>query len=90
MGTPEKILRPDSKGRITLGNLAKGVSGFKYEINDDGCIVLKPQIEISANEAWLYKNKEALDKVRKGLEDSATGRVKSRGSFAQYTDDELE
>jgi hypothetical protein len=47
---------------------------------------LKPQTEIPANEAWLYKNKEALNKVKKGLEDSALGKVESRGSFAQYID----
>ena len=90
MSMSEKYLRPDSKGRITLGKIAKGVSSYQYEVREDGVIILKPNVEIPANEAWLYKNKEALEKVKNGLEDSANGRVKSRGSFAQYADEEIE
>jgi agmatinase len=33
----------------------------------------------SVQEKWLFNNKVALNQVRKGLEDSAAGRVKSRG-----------
>jgi len=90
MATPEKYLRPDSKGRITLGKLAKGISSYKYEVSEDGCIILKPHVEIPANEAWLYKNKEALSQVQKGIEDSSCGRVRKLGSFAQFVDDDLE
>lgn len=30
---------------------------------------------IPSSEAWLYKNKEALESVHKGLKDAAEGRV---------------
>ena len=78
-----KILRPDSKGRITLGKLAEHVSGFEV-IEENGKIILLPQVEIPAHESWLYKNPEALASVLQGIEDSKTGKVTSRGSFAQY------
>ena len=41
------ILKPDKKGRITLGDLAKGISSFKVEQSFDGKIILDPQVEIS-------------------------------------------
>ncbi len=90
MAVQEKYLRPDSKGRIQLGKRAKGISSYKIIEEKDGCIVLIPQVEIPAKEAWLYQNKEALESVKKGLEDSASGKVKSRGSFAQFADDVIE
>lgn len=30
---------------------------------------------IPASEAWLYKNKESLESVRRGLKDAAKGRI---------------
>jgi hypothetical protein len=90
MSTKEKILRPDSKGRITLGGLAKNISGFKVIEESNGRIVLEPQVEIPAEEAWLYKNPEALASVLRGIEDSKAGRVKYRGSFAKYLDEDEE
>lgn len=84
-----KILRPDNKGRITLGKLAKNVSGFKL-IEEDGRIILEPQIEIPAKEVWLYKNSEAFKSVLQGIEDSKAGRTTYRGSFAKYTDENEE
>jgi len=38
-------------------------------------------VEIPAREAWLYANKDALERVRRGL--SQKGKVK-RGSFAKF------
>ncbi len=37
---------------------------------------LKAMLDIiPASEAWLYKNKEALESVRRGLKDAAEGRI---------------
>lgn len=84
---PARILRPDSKGRITLGDLAKGVSGFRVHVDDQQRIVLEPYVEIPAREKWLFDNPNALAKVKSGLEDSVAGRVRSRGSFAAHADE---
>lgn len=82
-----KKVRPDAKGRIFLGSLAEGVSSFTIT-RDHGRIILEPNVEIPAKEKWLWENKTALQKVTKGLEDSAESRTKSRGSFAKFVDDE--
>jgi hypothetical protein len=63
-----KMLRPDAKGRISLGTLAKGNSSFSMHQERDGKIILEPFVEIPANEKWLFDNTSALTKVRKGLE----------------------
>ena len=49
-------LRPDAKGRITLGKLAEGVSSYRARRQKDGKIVLEPFVEIPAEERWLYEN----------------------------------
>ena len=83
-------VRPDAKGRIPLGRLAQGVSSFKISLDKEDRIILEPQVEIPANEKWLFENKTALKQVKSGLIDSAAGKVKSRGSFSQYLDDDTE
>ena len=80
-------VRPDSKGRITLGKVAENVSS--YTVTKSGNrIILEPNVEIPAREAWIFKNEKALQQVKKGLSDSAAGRIKSRGDFTLYIDDE--
>jgi len=81
-----KKVRPDSKGRVFLGALAMGISSFTV-IKDHGRIILEPNVEIPAQEKWLWENKTVLQQVKKGLQDSATGRVKSRGNFVKFVDD---
>lgn len=76
-------LRPDAKGRITLGKLAEGVSSYRARRQEDGTIVLEPFVEIPADERWLYQDKKALETVRKGLEDAKAGRL-TRTSFKKY------
>jgi len=76
-------LRPDSKGRITLGKLAEGVSSYRARRQKDGRIILEPFVEIPADERWLYQNQEALGSVKAGLEDAKAGRV-TRMSFKKY------
>ena len=85
-----KSVRPDSKGRITLGSLAFGVSSFKAYRDKQGRIVLEPQVEVPAAEAWLWQNPSAMKAVRQGLRDSAEGKVVDRDSFAHHVDGEDE
>ena len=87
-GSKVKTVRPDSKGRITLGKRAKDFSGYTLKEASDGSILLEPLIEVPAKEAWLLKNKEALASVKTGLHQSATGKTKSLGSFAKYLDED--
>lgn len=86
--TPEITLRPDSKGRIALGALAKGVSSFRVHKEENGRVVLEPFVEIPERERWLYKNPEALAMVEQGLREYGEGKIVSLGSFAQYLDDD--
>jgi hypothetical protein len=75
-------LTVDSKKRISLTKLLSGekISSVRaYKENDR--IILEPMVEIPAREVWLYQNKAALEKVKKGL--SQKGTVK-RGAFSKY------
>jgi hypothetical protein len=84
----EKVVRPDSKGRICLGQLAKGVSSFRLTVDDEHRIVLVPYSEIPSREKWLLENTEALASVQRGLSDAEAGRVTSLGSFAELADED--
>jgi hypothetical protein len=81
-----KRLRPDERGRITLGEIAKSVSSYDVEIQPDGKIILTRYIEIPKNEIWLYKNKEALENVLTGIQQAKEGKVKKRKSYAEFAD----
>lgn len=80
-------VRPDAKGRITLGKLADGVSSFLVSEQPGGGYLLEPMVEIPAREKWLFENKAALASVHRGLEQSANGEVRARGSFAKFADE---
>lgn len=79
-------VRPDAKGRITLGKLADGVSSFTVSEQPGGGYLLEPMVEIPAREKWLFDNKTALSSVQRGLEQSEQGELRSRGSFARFAD----
>ncbi|MSP42537.1 MAG: hypothetical protein EXR08_04120 [Alphaproteobacteria bacterium] len=80
-----RTLRPDSKGRIALGDFAKGISSFRISQEKDGRLILEPFREIPAREAWLFENPAALGKVRKGLKDASEGKLSRRGDFSKFT-----
>lgn len=88
MFTPiTKTLRPDAKGRITLGSLGIGeVSSYHAYVDDQQRIVLEPFSEIPMREKWLFENKPALQKVKCGLKQSAAGKTHDLGSFARFLD----
>ncbi len=48
----------------------------------------KKSPKIPPDEAWLYRNPEALASVRRGLQEAAEGKTSYIGSFAQYADEE--
>jgi len=83
-------VRPDSKGRITLGKLAEGVSSYSVSADAEGRLVLEPYAELPARERWLFENKAARGRVLRGLADSAAGRVRSLGSFARHANSTTE
>lgn len=83
-------IRPDAKGRIALGALARGVSSFQATVDSEGRIILEPFAEIPAREKWLFDNKDALNAVREGIAQSAAGKTRSRGSFSKFADDQID
>ena len=82
--------RVDSKKRITLGGSASGkISSYKIYRNALGQLVLDPQVSIPAHEAWLYQNKEAFDKVKKGLKQLKEGKISpAKEDYTKYINDE--
>jgi hypothetical protein len=75
-------LTVDSRKRISLTKLLpEGKISSVRAYKEDDRIILEPMVEIPAREIWLYENKAALKKVKKGL--SQKGTIK-RGSFAKY------
>lgn len=88
MSLPEKYLKPDSKGRIQLGKLAKNIVRYKVIEENDGKIILLPEVAIPMSEVWLYKNADSLKAVKEGLYQSAKGETKTRGSFRKYVEEE--
>ena len=65
----------DDRNRLTLGELLKGSKRVRLYKNNRGEVLLQPVAEIPASELWLFQNKEALENVKKGLEDAAEGRI---------------
>jgi len=55
----ETIVRPDAKGRVGLGSYLRRIatqlgrmpSGFAAELTGDGAIMLRPRVEVAADEA---------------------------------------
>lgn len=56
MGNKIKKVRPDERGRITLGEISKSVSSYDVEVMEDGKILLIPYIEIPKNQIINLKN----------------------------------
>jgi hypothetical protein len=67
----------DSKGRIMLGSRFAGQMVLIDDSNPEE-IVITPAVAIPAREAWLYKNEKALQMVRRGLEQAASGQFSDR------------
>ena len=71
-----KAVKPDKKKRVILPKELVGEDiTFHIYRNNLGQILLDPQITVPASEAWLFKNPDALNLVRQGLADAASGKV---------------
>jgi hypothetical protein len=82
-----KTIKPDAKGRIYLGQLAKDVSSFTVKVDKNHRIILEPMVEIPAREKWLFANKNVLKSLQQGLLEVEQGQLHDLGSFAQYAND---
>lgn len=63
----------DNKGRLMIGSRLAGRMVI-IDDSDPNCIVITPAVAIPESEAWLYKNKAAVDRVRAGLEKARQGK----------------
>lgn len=83
-------IRPDSRKRVALGKALDdlGDASFNVYKDDEGRIILEPHISIPASEAWLFRNKKALDSVRRGLDEVSRGKTTRAASFARFVDDD--
>ena len=63
----EIILRPDSKGKLNIGELAQGVSSYHVVIGEHGVLTLYPYAEIPFSEKWIFENKELLEKLKEEI-----------------------
>ncbi len=83
------VVRPDSRGRLTLGQMARAKS-YRVMVNDAGQILLDPVVSIPEREVWLWQNPDALASVQRGIQHSAAGETHDLGSFTQYADVEVD
>ena len=90
MKSQNETLRPDGRGRITLGNLIdEGVTGYKVVKQENGVILLSPMAEIPLEELWLHKNEKAMAMVRTGLKQAASGEtVDVTEDYSKYIDED--
>ena len=63
----------DSRGRLALGQRFANQRFIVTEMSETE-IKLEVACVVPAREAWLYKNRIALDSVRRGIEDARAGR----------------
>ena len=87
--TAKGIVEPNSRGRLSIGAIAKGRS-YRVQGNDAGQILLDPVVAIPERELWLHRNPEAITSIQRGLQQAAAGEVHDLGSFAQDAKAEIE
>jgi hypothetical protein len=80
--TRPKVLKPDSKGRICLGALARGVSSFRVKRDEKCRLILEPFTEIPLQEKWVFDHPDVLNKIKKGLQESSENQTVDLGKFS--------
>lgn len=58
------ILRPDAKGRVSLGEVARNVSSYRMTVRDNGQLLLDPYVEIPLSDKWVFEDQDLLDKLK--------------------------
>ena len=66
------FLRPDSKGRISLGKIANNVSSYKMTVKENGQLLLEPYVEILLSDKWVFEDKDLIDKLKAENTDKQT------------------
>lgn len=69
----------DSRGRLVLGPEYAGRTMI-VDIRE-GQILLTPAVVIPEQEVWLYRNKEALASVQRGLKQAREGKLSANPDF---------
>lgn len=82
----QDLKKPDSQGRIIIGKQYADEI-YSVEPQSNGDILLRPVVVINKQEAWLFRNPEALASVKRGLEQAAAGDTHDLGDFSQFADD---
>lgn len=77
MAAAKKI---DSKGRLLLGEDFAG-QFVLVEKRANGEFIVKPASIIPTSEQWLYDNKTAHGRVKKGLQEAKDGKVSTNTTF---------
>lgn len=86
----ELRLTLDARKRVSLAKLLPDYEVCSFRAYTEGDkIILEPMAEIPAHELWLYKNPQALKDVQEGLQQSKEGKLRKRGSFAKYAQDDI-
>ncbi|MDD4858983.1 MAG: hypothetical protein PHR56_02105 [Dehalococcoidales bacterium] len=81
-------VKPDTKRRVLLPkSVVKGDVTYHIYANSLGQIILDPQVTIPASEVWVFKHKEVLAAIDKGMAEAADGKAVKRGSFARHVKD---
>ena len=90
---PVELRSLDSKKRLTLGekvlklvNTHTNADQFKIYYGEDGDILLRPMVSISGKEAWVYRNPEALKRIRQGLSEAAEGKIAKVKNLKKFAD----
>ena len=80
------FVRPDSRGRLTLGSAATDTD-YRVLVNDRGQILLDPVVAIPASEAWLWESPALRASMERALGQAADGEFEDLGSFARFAEE---
>lgn len=66
------IVRPDYKGRISLGEITRNVSSYRITVKENGQLLLDPFVEIPLSDKWVFEDKDLLNKLKAEAIDKQT------------------